>query len=54
MSPAQIAAAAAALNKANDCVKDTNNCTECSSDSIKNEELVDLVNQIVAAMKGAN
>ena len=54
MSPAQIAAAAAALNKANDCVKDTNNCTECGSDSIKNEEIVDLVNQIVAAMKGAN
>lgn len=54
MSPAQIAAAAAALNKANDCVKNTDNCTECSSESTKNEELLDLVNQIVAAMKGTN
>ncbi len=51
MSPDQIAAAAAqVLNKAGDCAKDTNNCGE----GAKNEELLDLVNQIVAAMKGAN
>ncbi len=54
MSPAQIAAAAAALNKDNACVNNTNTCTECNTDSTKNEELLDLVNQIVAAMKGAN
>ncbi|WP_346896318.1 acetaldehyde dehydrogenase (acetylating) [Clostridium sp. UBA7503] len=54
MSPAQIAAAAAALNKDNTCVNSTNTCTECNTDSTKNEELLDLVNQIVAAMKGAN
>lgn len=50
MSPAQIAAAAEVLNRVNDSAKSTNNCTE----SAKNEELLDLVNQIVAAMKGAN
>lgn len=54
MSPAQIAAAAEVLNKVNDSAKSTNNCTECNSESGKNEELLDLVNQIVAAMKGAN
>lgn len=54
MSPAQIAAAAAALSKDNACVNNTNTCTECNTDSTKNEELLDLVNQIVAAMKGAN
>ncbi|WP_346884270.1 acetaldehyde dehydrogenase (acetylating) [Clostridium sp. UBA4395] len=54
MSPAQIAAAAAALNKDNACVNNTNTCTECNTDSTKNEEILDLVNQIVAAMKGAN
>lgn len=54
MSPDQIAAAAAALNKANDCVENTNTCTECNSESKKNEELLDLVNQIVASMKGSN
>lgn len=54
MSPAQIAAAAAALNKDNACVNNTNTCTECNTDSTKNKELLDLVNQIVAAMKGAN
>lgn len=54
MSPAQIAAAAAALNKATECVKNTDNCTECGCESAKNEELLNLVNQIVAAMKGAN
>jgi acetaldehyde dehydrogenase (acetylating) len=53
MSPAQIAAAAA-LNKDNACVNNTNTCTECNTDSTKNEEILDLVNQIVAAMKGAN
>lgn len=50
MSPAQIAAAAEVLNKVNDSAKSTNNCTK----SAKNEELLDLVNQIVVAMKGAN
>jgi len=50
MSPAQIAAAAAALSKDNACVNNTN----CNTDSTKNEEILDLVNQIVAAMKGAN
>lgn len=50
MSPAQIAAAAEVLNKVNDSAKCTSTCTE----SPKNEELLDLVNQIVAAMKGAN
>ena len=54
MSPAQIAAAAEVLNKANNCAENTNTCTECSSENTKNEELLDLVNQIVAAMKGAN
>lgn len=54
MSPAQIAAAAAALSKDNACVNNTNTCTECNTDSTKNEEILDLVNQIVAAMKGAN
>ncbi|GAA0114764.1 acetaldehyde dehydrogenase (acetylating) [Clostridium senegalense] len=58
MSPAQIAAAAEVLNKVNDSVKNTNNCTECSSEakneSGKNEELLDLVNQIIATMKGNN
>ncbi|WP_454055275.1 acetaldehyde dehydrogenase (acetylating) [Clostridium sp. Marseille-Q7071] len=54
MSPAQIAAAAEVLNKVNDSAKSTNNCTECNSESTKNEELLDLVNQIVATMKGAN
>ncbi|NMM65365.1 acetaldehyde dehydrogenase (acetylating) [Clostridium sp. P21] len=54
MSPAQIAAAAAALNKANGCnvATETNTCT--SNEGAKNEELADLVNQIVAAIKGAN
>ncbi|MBS5823099.1 MAG: acetaldehyde dehydrogenase (acetylating) [Clostridium argentinense] len=50
LSPAQIAAAAAALNNSNSCTQNTNSCTE----EKKNEELLDLVNQIVAAMKGAN
>ncbi|GAA0121993.1 MULTISPECIES: acetaldehyde dehydrogenase (acetylating) [Clostridium] len=50
LSPAQIAAAAATLNNANTCTQSTNNCTEEKN----NEELLDLVNQIVAAMKGAN
>ncbi len=54
MSPAQIAAAAAALSKDNACVNNNNTCTECNTDSTKNEEILDLVNQIVAAMKGAN
>lgn len=54
MSPDQIAAAAAALSKDNSCVNNTNTCTECNTDSTKNEEILDLVNQIVAAMKGAN
>lgn len=54
MSPAQIAAAAEVLNKANNCAENTNTCTECSNENTKNEELLDLVNQIVAAMKGAN
>ncbi|OFI06656.1 aldehyde-alcohol dehydrogenase [Clostridium acetireducens DSM 10703] len=54
MSPAQIAAAAAALNKVTNCVEDTTHCNECSSESTKNEELLDLVNQIVSAIKGKN
>lgn len=54
MSPAEISAAAEALNKVNDSVKNSNNCTECSSESTKNEELVNLVNQIIEAMKGNN
>ncbi|MBY6799882.1 acetaldehyde dehydrogenase (acetylating) [Clostridium botulinum] len=54
MSPAQIAAAAEVLNKANNCAESSNTCTECNSENGKNEELLDLVNQIVAAMKGAN
>lgn len=54
MSPAQIAAAAAALNKASETVKSTNTCTECSNDSVNTEQLTDLVNQIIAAMKGKN
>ncbi|EJO5347073.1 acetaldehyde dehydrogenase (acetylating) [Clostridium botulinum] len=54
MSPDQIAAAAEILNKANNCSENTNTCTECNTESEKNEELLDLVNQIVAAMKGAN
>lgn len=54
MSPAQIASAAETLNKVNDSVENSSNCTECSSESTKNEELMDLVNQIVAAMKGNN
>jgi acetaldehyde dehydrogenase (acetylating) len=54
MSPDQIAAAAEILNKVNNCTETTNACTECSSENTKNEELLDLVNQIVAAMKGAN
>ncbi|SFA99264.1 acetaldehyde dehydrogenase (acetylating) [Clostridium frigidicarnis] len=54
MSPAQIASAAETLNKVNDSVENSSNCTECSSESTKNEELIDLVNQIVAAMKGNN
>lgn len=52
MSPAQIAAAAAALTKANDCAKNTNTCA--SNEGLKNDEIADLVNQIVAAIKGAN
>lgn len=54
MSPAQIASAAETLNKVNDSVENSSNCTECSSESTKNEELMDLVSQIVAAMKGNN
>lgn len=55
MSPAQIAAAAAALNKANECVEaaSTNN-TCANNESAKDEGLLDLVNQIVAAIKEAN
>ncbi|MBU5484539.1 acetaldehyde dehydrogenase (acetylating) [Clostridium sp. MSJ-11] len=54
MSPAQIAAAAEVLNKVTNCGHNTNSCTESNSKSEKNEEILDLVNQIVAAMKGAN
>lgn len=54
MSPDQIAAAAKVLDKINNCDETTNTCTQPSSESTKNEELLDLVNQIVATMKGAN
>ncbi|TFH94177.1 acetaldehyde dehydrogenase (acetylating), partial [Porphyromonas levii] len=50
MSPAEIAAAAQALNKSSNCCTE-NTCTEENPD---NEQLLSLVNQIVAAMKGAN
>ncbi|WP_411682196.1 acetaldehyde dehydrogenase (acetylating) [Clostridium thailandense] len=59
MSPAQIAAAAAALNKASECTAATTTTTEevntcTNNEGSKNEGLLDLVNQIVAAIKGAN
>lgn len=54
MSPAQIAAAAEMLNKVTGSVDNSNNCTGCCDKTEKNEELVDLVNQIIGAMKGNN
>ncbi|AKN32812.1 acetaldehyde dehydrogenase [Clostridium carboxidivorans P7] len=55
MSPAQIAAAAAALNKVNECAETASTNNTCTNDeSTKNEGLLDLVNQIVAAIKEAN
>jgi acetaldehyde dehydrogenase (acetylating) len=54
MSPAQIAAAAKILSKTNDSVETTNNCVESNDEIAKKEELLDLVNQILAAMKVAN
>lgn len=54
MSPAQIAAAAEVLNKCNDYAKNTGCSNESKEKDANNEELLSLVNQIVAAMKGAN
>ncbi|CAM2801281.1 acetaldehyde dehydrogenase (acetylating) [Hathewaya histolytica] len=54
MSPAQIAAAADVLNKSKNSTEKDNTCTGCSTEGINNEELLNLVNQIVASMKGAN
>ncbi|KEI10191.1 acetaldehyde dehydrogenase [Clostridium sp. K25] len=54
MSPAQIKAAAEWIDKHNNCTEEVNNCTKSNNEGTKNEELLDLVNQIVAAMKGAN
>ena len=52
MSPDQIALAAS--SKANDSLQNTNTSTKCNSESEKNEELLDLVNQIIATMKRNN
>ncbi|GAA0742856.1 acetaldehyde dehydrogenase (acetylating) [Clostridium oceanicum] len=63
MSPDQIAKAAEVLNKVNSCTENSQSSSKCSnentknqctSETEKNEELLDLVNQIVSAMKGAN
>lgn len=52
MSPDQIVAAA--LSKVNDTVQNTNTCTECNGGSETNEEILELVNQIIATMKRNN
>ncbi|MGL4731901.1 MAG: acetaldehyde dehydrogenase (acetylating) [Clostridium sp.] len=54
MSPDQIAAAAKVLNKVTEEAKATETCTESNNDNTKNQELLDLVSQMISAMKGNN
>ncbi|AYD40408.1 acetaldehyde dehydrogenase (acetylating) [Clostridium fermenticellae] len=54
MSPAQISAAAEALNKVQNCNSNNDNCNCTTASSNNNEGVADLVNQIIAAIKGAN
>lgn len=54
MSPSEIAAAAEKVLTNNCATESKENCVECATEKASNEELLELVGQIVDAMKGIN